>query len=91
MPNLGPHPATRIVARMKVLSISLAVAALVAFVLLFGGCATTAPAGRHVSMGCEDPLAKDCDDPTAYPPVTLLLPPWPFPKLLVPIPEGDRR
>ena len=57
----------------------------VTLALLVSGCfATTKP---PPSMGCTDVLADGCDDPTAYPPLTLMLPPWPFPKLLVPIPE----
>jgi hypothetical protein len=73
------------------LLIALAAGAIVALVAVLGigamltGCAT---AGPGPSMGCLDPLAKDCDDPTAYPPLTAQLPPWPFPRLLVPLPEG---
>lgn len=40
-------------------------------------------------MGCMEPLAKDCDDPTAYPPLVAMLPPWPFPRLLQPLPERN--
>ncbi len=42
-------------------------------------------------MGCLDPLAADCDDPAAYAPLTAQLPPWPFPRLVKPIPEGARK
>jgi hypothetical protein len=59
-------------------------------VTMFGGCASLGT-DKPPSMGCVDPLAADCDDPSAYPPLTAQLPPWPFPRLLVPIPEGDRR
>ncbi len=49
------------------------------------GCATTGPGP---CMGCIDPLAKDCRDPTAYEPLNKQLPVWPFPSLFVPIPEA---
>lgn len=51
---------------------------------LLAGCATT---GLPPSMGCLDPLAPECDDPSAYPPLTAQLPPWPFPRLFQAIPE----
>jgi hypothetical protein len=51
------------------------------------GCATT---GKPPSMGCLDMLAADCDDPSAYPPLTAQLPPWPFPRLIKPLPEVQR-
>lgn len=48
---------------------------------LLHGCATV-EGEKRVPMGCADPLSQDCDDPTAYPPITAMLPPWPFPRLL---------
>lgn len=41
-------------------------------------------------MGCIDPLAKDCRDPTAYEPLNKKLPVWPFPSLFVPMPEASK-
>lgn len=73
--------------------IALVVGAIVALVavigvgMLAGGCAATG-SNRGPSMGCLDPVAKDCDDPAAYPPLTAQLPSWPFPRLLVPLPEA---
>jgi hypothetical protein len=55
--------------------------------LLMFGCATT---GTPPSMGCLDVLAPDCDDPTAYPPLAAQLPPWPFPRLMTPLPGGTQ-
>lgn len=81
-PNLGAAPRGRSLGRMKV-------AALIA-VLAAAGCATLGP-GPGPSMGCLDPLDKACDDPSAYSPLVAQLPPWPFPKLLVPLSEGDHR
>jgi hypothetical protein len=66
---------------------AVAVFLLVLGVLFLGGCAT----GRPPSMGCMEPLAADCDDPTAYPPLVAQLPPWPFPRLLQPLPERTTR
>jgi hypothetical protein len=66
----------------------LTLAAVILAEVAAAACATT---GRPPSMGCLDPLAADCDDPSAYPPLTAMLPPWPFPRLLVPLPEGDRK
>ena len=88
-PNLGAAPRWRSVAFVPVTRKGIATAVVVglvlaAFVLLAGGCATT---GRGPSMGCLDPLASDCDDPTAVAPLTAMLPPWPFPRLMQPLPE----
>lgn len=52
--------------------------------LLVAGCATT---GKPPSMGCQDPLSQECDDPSAYKPLTAMLPKgppgmFPFPRLL---------
>jgi hypothetical protein len=52
--------------------------------LLFGGCATT---GRPSAC---NPVMERCNE-ADYPPLTAMLPPWPFPRLLVPLPEGDRK
>lgn len=46
----------------------------------FAGCASLSP--PRVSMGCADVLSKECDDPAAYPPLTAMLPRWPFPVLI---------
>jgi hypothetical protein len=49
------------------------------------GCATAQ--GKRVPMGCLDTLSQECDDPSAYPPLTAQLPKGPpgmrpFPRLL---------
>lgn len=64
----------------------------VAGIFTCGGCAT-GDVAHPVSMGCVDPLAADCDDPSAYPSLRAMLPTappgmTPPPKLFVPIPEG---
>jgi hypothetical protein len=85
VPNLGAAPGARIVADMvKACLAGAAVVVLVAFVLLFGGCATT---GRPPAC---NPIMERCNE-ADYPPLTAMLPPWPFPRLLVPLPEGDRK
>jgi hypothetical protein len=53
-------------------------------VLLATGCAT---AGPGPSMGCVDPFASDCKDPSAYPSLRAQLPKSPFPFLFKPLPE----
>lgn len=49
--------------------------------LLLYGCATV-EGEKRIPMGCADVLSQECDDPTAYPPLTAQLPRWPFPRLL---------
>lgn len=57
--------------------------------VLAAGCATTGT-GKPPSMGCIDVMSEDCDDPSAHPPLAAMLPPWPFPRLIQPLPEAGQ-
>jgi len=74
----------------------LAVVALVVFVLLFGGCATTGGPTAADWDRCESKRVIDACNPADYPPLTEILPKsapgmTPPPQLFVPLPEGDRK
>ncbi len=54
----------------------------VAGIFTCGGCATFGP-----PPACN-PVARQCNE-ADYPPLTEMLPPWPFPRLLMPIEYAD--